>query len=231
MNPAYEELKFKGLVKIMAQQAPRFPVLKDGKVTQVVRLWHFDKEPILVDRIIAYYFGREGAEMGSAPVPAAALLGADRIPVKAGMGVQVVLDTTKNPEIGFITYDIQGTTHDGRRAMGTFSIMRPPDAPTRDKNIPVTDGLLAAKILKAKELLGKATVTDEDLWELERQGQFMGLQPVPVKPQPDGPPSWLPRPPRSDNQPWSPSDDPGPHEPPDPDFVPEPKSSEPTRPR
>lgn len=223
MNPAYEELAYKGIVKIMTQQAPRFPVLDNGKVTQVVRVWHFDKEPIVVDRILAYYYGREGKEMGSAPVPAAALLGTDGIPAHSGLRIQVVLDTVKNPEIGFITYDIQGTTKDGKHAMGTFSIMRPPDAPTREKNIPVTDGMLAAKILKAKELLGKELVTDEDLWELERQGKFVGLQPVQVAPQPSGPPSWLPRPPRSDHEPWSSSDDPGPYEPQDPAYVPEQK--------
>lgn len=162
--------------------------------------------------------------MGSAPVSAAALLGTHMIPTRAGMAIQVVLDTVKTPDVGFITYDIQGVTRDGRRAMGTFSIMRPPDPPTREKNIPVTDGLLAAKILKAKEVLGKETVTDEDLWEFERQGVFAGLAPVPVAKQPDGPPSWLPRPPRSDNEPWSPTDDPGPYEPEDPSYVPEPKS-------
>jgi hypothetical protein len=227
MNPAYEELAFKDQVKIMTQQAPRFPVLKDGKVTQVVRLWHFDKQPVRVDRILAYYYGRDGKEMGSAPVPAVALLGTERLPTKAGLHVQVMLDTVKHPEIGYITYDVQGTTTDGRRATGTFSIMRPPDPPTRDKNIPVTDPMLAAKILKAKELLGKELVTDEDLWELQRQGQFIGLQPVALTPQPDGPPSWLPKPPRSDNEPWSEGDDPGPHEPVDPDYVPEPKSPPP----
>jgi hypothetical protein len=199
-------------------------VLEDGKVKQVVRVWHFDPQPIAVQRILAYYYGRDGKALGSVPVPAAQLLGTESIPTGTGLHVQVVLDTEKNPEIGFVTYDIQGTSRDGRHAMGTFSVMRPPDVPTRDKNVPVTDGLLAAKILKARELLGKEYVTDEDLWQLEREGKFRGLQAVKVPEQTDRPPSWLPRPPRSDGEPWSPNDDPGQAEPPDPDRVPEPKT-------
>jgi len=204
MNPAYEELHVKGIVKIMSHMTPRFPEIgSDGKVRQVVRLWHFRSEPITVTRLTAYYYSRSSEELGSSPVPAGELLGTDRLPPGQGISVQVVLDTEDNAELGFITYDVQGTTADGQHAMGTFSIMRPPDPPTRDRNIPVKDPMLAAKILEARRILGKEFVTDEEIWALERQGRFEGLQPVDLAPTDDGPPKWLPRPPHS-------GDDPGP---------------------
>ena len=59
--------------------------------------------------------------------------------------------------------------------MGSFSVMRPPPRPTADNSRPVVDPTLKAKILAAREILGKDTVNDEDLWELERQGRFASL--------------------------------------------------------
>ncbi len=213
MNPAYEELTQKKLVKLMSKNTPRFPEVKDGKVQQMVHIWHFHRDPVPVDQVIAYFHDRHGKELGQGSVKPVELLGTNLVPPGLGITIRVTLEVDKHPDVGFITYDLHGTSSDGLHAMGSFSVMRPPDAPTRERNLPVTDGLQAAKIKRAMELLGRSTVTDEDLWTLERQGSFAGLEPLPVPPVDDGPPSWLPRPPSSDGEPWSPTDDPGPHAP------------------
>ncbi len=215
MNPAYEELAQKQIVKLMTLNTPRFPELVDGKVIQTVRIWHFRKEEVPIDGITAYFFDVNGKEMGSGPVQPVAMLGVGAVPPGAGLTIRTVLEVAQHPDVGFITYELRGTAAGGLRASGAFSIMRPPDGPTRDKHIPVGDPMMAAKIKRAMELLGKQTVTDEDIWELERQGKFEGLQPIPVVPGDQGPPSWLPRQPRSDGEPWSPDDDPGPPAPDD----------------
>jgi hypothetical protein len=59
--------------------------------------------------------------------------------------------------------------------MGSFSVMRPPPRPTADNSQPVTRPELKAKILAAREILGRDVVTDDDLWRLEREGRFAGL--------------------------------------------------------
>ncbi len=215
MNPAYEELAQKQLVKIMTHNTPRFPELVDGRVQQRVRLWHFHRAAISIDRVTAFIHDTTGKELGRAQVDPAGLLGSRSIPAGAGLDIPAVLDVAGQPGVGFITYDLEGTTADGQRARGAFSIMRPPEPPTRERNIPVNDPMMAAKIKAAMEILGKQYVTDEDIWALERQGKFKGLKPIKVTPGPDGPPSWLPRPPRSDGEPWSPDDDPGSGPPPD----------------
>jgi hypothetical protein len=56
--------------------------------------------------------------------------------------------------------------------------MRPTELPTRERHDPVVDPQLQARILRAREILGQAYVTDEDLWRLEREGFFRGLEPV-----------------------------------------------------
>jgi hypothetical protein len=215
MNPAFEELQQKQLVKLMTHNTPRFPEVTDGKVIQTIRVWHFRKEAVPIDAVEAYFYDVNGKELGHAPVKPQDLLGATAVPPGAGLTLRTILEVDKHPGVGFITYQLHGIAAGGQQAMGAFSIMRPPDAPTREKNIPVNDPMMAAKIKRAMELLGKQYVTDEDIWELERQGKLEGLTPIPVEPGDEGPPSWLPRPPRSDGEPWSPDDDPGPRSPED----------------
>jgi hypothetical protein len=154
-------------------------------VKHAVRLWHVHPQAVMVDRVIAYIYDRGGTELRREAVPAASFLGTSTIPAGTGLTVQVTLNVSEHPEVGFVTYDVQGTTTDGMFAMGTFSVMRPVDPPTRDNNMPVTDPMKVARILKARELLGKEFVTDEEIWELHRQGAFEGLKPAPASPTPD----------------------------------------------
>jgi hypothetical protein len=53
--------------------------------------------------------------------------------------------------------------------------MKPPPKPTRDNHVAVNDPQLKAKIMAARQILGKDVVTDQDLWQLEREGRFTNL--------------------------------------------------------
>ena len=53
--------------------------------------------------------------------------------------------------------------------------MKPPPVPTAGNHDPVSDPLLKAKILAARAILGRNTVSDDDLIHLEREGRFANL--------------------------------------------------------
>jgi hypothetical protein len=65
---------------------------------------------------------------------------------------------------------------------GNFALMRPPPRPTPQGHTPVIDPVLKAKILRARELLNKQFVTDEDIWRLEREGLMTDLEIEPADP-------------------------------------------------
>ena len=56
--------------------------------------------------------------------------------------------------------------------MGSFSVMRPPPTPTRSNSRVVTDPALSAQIQRARALLGRDIVSDEDLFALRREGKL-----------------------------------------------------------
>jgi hypothetical protein len=100
----------------------------------------------------------------------------------------VSLDTSAEPDVVSLTYALEGTSADGHRARGTFSIMRPPPRPTKENSAQVTDPVLLAKIKRARELLNQPYVTDEDLWRLEREGRLADLKVEPASPASAPPP-------------------------------------------
>jgi hypothetical protein len=85
-----------------------------------------------------------------------------------------------------MTYRLSGHSQDGHPVMGSFSVMRPPARPSADNSQAVVDPTLKAKIIAAREILGKDTVNDEDLWQLERQGRFADIRPASTTPSGDG---------------------------------------------
>ena len=99
-------------------------------------------------------------------------------PGKDGLTTSVVLDTIADPGVFSMTYRLSGHSQDGHPVMGSFSVMRPPPRPTADNSLAVVDPTLKAKIVAAREILGKDTVNDEDLWQLERQGRFADITPT-----------------------------------------------------
>ncbi|MCP3138810.1 hypothetical protein [Pyxidicoccus xibeiensis] len=177
LNTSFENFDKKGVITLMARGTPRFPVRgEDGVVRQTFRLSHAWKGPVRLSRVTA--LRARTPEQGAPPLPEDASevsLGVDAVPEGRGVEVTVTLDSKAEPDVAMVTYALEGNTLDGHPARGTFSLMRPPPAPTRDNSTPVTDPLLLAKVKKARELLGQPYVTDEDLWRLEREGRFDDL--------------------------------------------------------
>jgi hypothetical protein len=181
INPAFEALARKGIVQLLIALDPRFPELgSDGRVVQGVRLWHTRPAPVTIEAAtLTRYFEGAAGETPPQPVDVAALLGATTVPSgKEGITTSVVLDTIADPGVFSVTYRLSGHSTDGHPVMGSFSVMRPPPRPTADNSQPVIDPALKARIVAAREILGKDTISDEDLWQLERQGRFADLPPA-----------------------------------------------------
>jgi hypothetical protein len=175
-NPAYESWTRKGIVSLMVALDPPFPVLSaSGSVEQGVRLRHYRPEPVTIESIKALRYAANGAvESPTEPIDVSALLGTNRIPPGNGLELHVTLDPRAEPDVLSVTYYLQGRSAEGRPVIGSFSVMRPPAKPTAANGTPVTDPLLLAKILHARERLGKDVVSAEDLVRLERQGEIEG---------------------------------------------------------
>jgi hypothetical protein len=188
LNPSYEHLAYRGVVLLYATMTPRFPeVGSDGFVRQRVHLWHRHRSPVAVTRILRYAHGADGSSGPPEEVDPVALFGGSLIG-PGGVDGKVELDAAA----GVFSYElaIEGKSQDGHPAMGAFSLMRPPDRPTRDNSTPVVDPLLKAKIVRARELLHQDYVTDEDLIRLSEEGAFDDL----IREAAGKPPSDLPAP-------------------------------------
>jgi hypothetical protein len=180
INPAFEAYAQKGIVQLLVALDPRFPELgPDGRVVQNVRLWHTRRETVTIDAAaVTRYFEGGSGEAQPQALDVAGLLGTTAIPPgKDGITTSVILDTLTDPGVFSMTYRLSGHSPDGHAVMGSFSVMRPPPPPTANNSQPVVDPQLKAKVLAAREILGKDTVNDEDIWQLERQGRFADLTP------------------------------------------------------
>jgi len=202
LNPAFEEFAVKRLVRLSALMNPRFPELgPTGVVEQEVRLWHHRSEPVRLTRVLVVMNPlptSPSAARGPVVQEASPLsvLGTDVVPPGLGIRQKMRLDTTMFPELYSVDYLIEGVSAEGAQAHGNFSVMRPPARPTRDNSQPVLSAYMRAKILRARELLGKEFVTDEDIWTLEREGKLADLReqdfpPAPPEPEPVRPPPGL----------------------------------------
>jgi hypothetical protein len=197
INQAFEAFAQKGIVQLLVALDPRFPELgSDGRVVQSVRLWHTRAEPVTIDAVaLTRYFEGAAGETPPQAVAVAALLGGTTVPPgKDGITTSVALDTITEPGVFSMTYRLSGHSRDGHPVMGSFSVMRPPPRPTADNSQPVVDPVLKAKIVAARQMLGKDTVNDEELWQLERQGRFADIVPTTDAPEPTLTPSPSPAP-------------------------------------
>jgi hypothetical protein len=177
LNSAYENFVYRGVVTVLGEGTPRFPVLgEDGMVRQTFRLFHYAKGPVRIDKVTAV---RSLMFSPSEPPRDEASetneLGVSLIPSGPGVEVQVKLDLRAWPDMAMITYELEGTSTEGHPVRGSFSVMRPPAPPTREKHVPVTDPVLISKIKRAQELLKQQFVTEEDLIRLEAEGKFNDL--------------------------------------------------------
>ncbi|WP_224248201.1 PKD domain-containing protein [Hyalangium gracile] len=177
LNPAFEDLATKGVVTLLVQFTPRFPELgSDGVVRQKVRLFHMRDRPVFIHN--AYVFKHLINPTGPTQqqvVDPSSLLGSSIIPPGRGLEFEVKLDTNKDTNVFSVEHALEGKDSEGLPARGTFSVMRPPPRPTKEKSDPVVDPMLKAKILAARKILNRPYVTDEDLWALERQGRFADI--------------------------------------------------------
>ncbi|MDC0682264.1 hypothetical protein [Sorangium atrum] len=172
-NTMFQDLAERGIVTIAATPTPRFPRQDgDGVVRQTFRLWHHGDAPVRIDTVTAV---RHYAGASSASPLEKASLSLVEIPPGQGVDVDVSLDTVREPDVFTITYILDGETAEGHAARGTFSLMKPPPAPTKESSTPVTEPVLLAKIKRARELLAQEFVTDEDIWRLEREGKMADL--------------------------------------------------------
>jgi len=190
-NPQYANLEFAGVVTLVVELTPRFPTITDGKVVQGVRLWHHRPDPVRITRARARRNSRlPGVEPVVTEVAVASLLGATAIPPR-GLSASLTLDLTAEPDVFSIDYLLDGESAEGYPVESTFSVMRPP-VPTAEDHVAVEDPALVEKILRARELLGKELVTDEDLRELQRRGAFDGFKPATDDPEAKLPPPYAP---------------------------------------
>jgi hypothetical protein len=190
MNTAFENFHKKGIVTLHAVGTPRFPELgEDGVVRQTFRLYHRFGGPVRIERVSAI---RAFAPQPDAPPPPeqvdTAALPVAVVPGGQGTEVQVSLDTKAEPDVVSLTYALEGTSAEGHPARGTFSVMRPPPPPTKETGTQVTDPVLLAKVKRARELLQKPYVTDEDIFRLEREGKLADLKVEPTAPAPGAAP-------------------------------------------
>jgi hypothetical protein len=180
LNSAYENYVYRNIVTVLGEGTPRFPVLgADGVVRQTFRLFHYAKGPVRITRVIAVRSGMPGPDHQSAPASEeaheTAELALSVIPPGKGVEISVTLDTKAEPDLAMISYELEGVSEDGHTARGSFSVMRPPEPPTKEKHLPVTDPLLIAKIKRAQQLLKQQFVTGDDLDRLESEGKFDDL--------------------------------------------------------
>jgi hypothetical protein len=177
LNPAYESLSRKGIVSLMTALDPPFPHIDpDGRVRQHVRLWHHRREPVRIESVrrVSYY-AESTREPAAEDVDAAAVLGTAEIAPDHGLELDVTLDTETDPDVISRNYYLEGKSAEGLPVAGTFSVMRPPPAPTRGNSRVVADPVLTAKIQRARALLGRDVVSDEDLFALQRAGKLDDL--------------------------------------------------------
>jgi hypothetical protein len=172
-NPAFEARQ-RGVVALFAQPSPRFPAQSgpDGLVEQRFRLWHAEDGPVEVTRVTVRGIGRGGDPAGGAIELPAAALGAAVIPPGGGIEVPLAHAFAGEPDLRGLVYDIEGRSADGWPARGELALLRPPPAPTQANSRPVTDPALEARIRAALRLLGKPTVSQEELSRLEREGRL-----------------------------------------------------------
>ncbi len=178
VNPAFEDLAYKGVVTLMLQLTPRFPELgDDGVVRQKVRLFHNRDRPVFIHNAVVFKHRTAPTEpVAPKPMDPSSLLGTSVIPPGRGVEFEVRLDTRAEQDVFSEEYSLEGKDSQGLPVRGAFSVMRPPPKPTKENSNPVVDPLFKEKILAARKILNRPYVTDEDIWRLQREGRFAELE-------------------------------------------------------
>jgi len=172
-NLGYEHLIKFGLVALFAEGHPRFPVLsEDGVVRQKFEIWHTYEQSVEIQKISLVLHDSEGRRTETSDQMDITFLDETEIQPGKSIDGEFKFEPAKYPGVLALVFRLEGTSADGKKAIGEFSIMKPPPKPTRENSRPVTDPRVVAKIQKAIQILGQETVTEEDIWRLERQGKL-----------------------------------------------------------
>src|SRR5262249_30950113 len=169
-NLAYENLIKFGVVNLVGQGTPRFPVMGEhGIVRQKFEIWHYYDQPVEIQKVTLVRHDSAARRTEDKEIDLSLVLGETEVLPGKSIEAELTLDASKYPDVVALVYRLEGTSADGKRAIGEVSVMKPPPKPSRENGTLVTDPKLLAKIQKAIKLLGQETVTDEDLWRLERE--------------------------------------------------------------
>ena len=170
--------RLRGTATIFAVPVPRFPQIgPDGVVRQNFRLWHAEDVPVQVTGATLSTFLVPPTD-GSAPAPPTTValdhtrvLRHAEIRPAAFVDESLEYDFSKNPDVYAVTFAIHGLA-EGMQARGELTILRPPPVPTRENSIPIQDPAMVQKIRRAMTILNQQTVSQEDIWRLEREGKL-----------------------------------------------------------
>jgi hypothetical protein len=169
----------RGLVAIFADPTPRFPAMgADGIVRQKFRIWHAEDVSVQLTGATRSRLLMPGPQGSAPPVPEAVAVDHTRllqhgdIPPGTVREESLEYDFGADPAAYALTYEIQGVTPDGMQARGNLTLLRPPPRPTRENSVPIGDPAMMAKIRRAMAILKQDTVSQEDLWRLEREGKL-----------------------------------------------------------
>jgi len=179
-NPAFETFDKKGVVLLVTSLTPRFPSVEaDGTVTQTVRVRHTRTTPVSIRQVRVRYLPgdddgatAEARGQGGEAQDARALLGTNVIEPGRGLDANIRFDAHAHPGMIGVDYELIGTDASGNEARGSFSILTPPPVPDAQNSLAVTDPALTAKIRIAQRLLGKRSVSQDELDQLDREGRF-----------------------------------------------------------
>ncbi len=170
--------RLRGVATLFAVPVPRFPEIgPDGVVRQKFRLWHAEDVPVQITGMTLSTFFLPATD-GSAPAPPTTvaldltrLLRHTEIRPAAFVDESLEYDFGANAAVYAVTFAVQGVA-DGMQARGELTLLRPPPAPTRENSIPIQDPAMVQKIRRAMTILNQQTVSQEDIWRLEREGKL-----------------------------------------------------------
>ena len=150
----------------------------DGVVHQKFRLWHMEDAPVQITGATMAKMSVPAVSGGMPPSPNPVALDFAEIlqhrNIDPGATIEETLeyDFGSDPDVYAVVYEVHGVTPEGVQARGQLTVMRPPPRPTRDNSIPVEDPAMILKIRRAMEILKQETVSQEDIWRLEREGRL-----------------------------------------------------------
>jgi hypothetical protein len=169
----------RGMVAIFAEPTPRFPSIgPDGIVRQKFRVWHTEDVPVQITGatmsrlLLPERQGSAPAAPEAVAVDHTRVLQHSDIPPGSVREQSLEYDFGSDPAAYAVTYEIQGVTPAGIQARGNLTLLRPPPRPSRENSIPIQDPAMMVKIRRAMAILNQETVSQEDLWRLEREGKL-----------------------------------------------------------